>query len=732
MPNVTLLGCTTEPLSAYLKALGVLRLVAKQSDPQATGWWDHGVFHLRSSLDREGIIDFFSNRYQPSPLIGPWGARSGFYAGSAEMTAREALERIRKSPNPRLAPLQKIIAEMVALLSRHELTRKPQTDQDKVQLMQLCRWELSDEVLSWLDAVYTLSNDWRGFAPLLGTGANEGSQGYASTFAQMLLALEFDKTALSSDAAPLIQEALFGGWTRGYVVAPAGQYDPGRAGGFNQGTGIEQKNFPVNPWNVVLAFEGSLLWSCSATRSLHPGFTTMEKGKGSVEGFSSPFTVRSRAVGYDSSVGAEEAQTRAEIWMPLWNHPVGLSELEVFLREGRVEIGRRRARHGLEFAEAVSSLGVDRGVKEFVRYTLIPRRGQSYVALPSGRLPVTARRETDLVQELYPLLQRLDTFLRSFQKHGKEVPAQLQVARRGIDIALYAVLSQGGATRIKNLLAACGRVEKILAIRDLTQSPKISRPITGLSPRWLVLADDGRVELRLAAALASIKRTEKVGPLRANLTWIDPMKPWQWDVGRGQVTWQGNTLASRLRGVLARRMMDGERLACPSNPLAAEIKVHQEDVAAFLSGDLVESLLEDLVFGLTWMRWDQTPLLSQAWHMLGPRWRRPVISRVVPRAWVLLKLLFLPAPFQGPGKNPVKIRPEAAILSLLGAGRVREACRIAQRRLYVSGLSPLRLSFPDQPDGERLAAGLLFPVQDHQIPHIAQLVLHHQQMAMTR
>ena len=37
--ETVLKGCTPEPLMNYLKALGILRLVAEQRDPNAQGCW---------------------------------------------------------------------------------------------------------------------------------------------------------------------------------------------------------------------------------------------------------------------------------------------------------------------------------------------------------------------------------------------------------------------------------------------------------------------------------------------------------------------------------------------------------------------------------------------------------------------------------------------------------------------------------------------------------------------
>ena len=87
--DIDLHGCTPEPLMSYLKALGVFRLVAEQADPAATMSWHGGACRLHTTLDRDGLTDFFLNGYCPTPVVGPWGARSGFFPGSSESSARE-------------------------------------------------------------------------------------------------------------------------------------------------------------------------------------------------------------------------------------------------------------------------------------------------------------------------------------------------------------------------------------------------------------------------------------------------------------------------------------------------------------------------------------------------------------------------------------------------------------------------------------------------------------------
>ena len=72
MPELILNGCAPVPLAHYLKALGVLRLIAEQADPAAVGYWHNDHFRLRSTLDQETFLEFFLNRYQPTPIVAPW------------------------------------------------------------------------------------------------------------------------------------------------------------------------------------------------------------------------------------------------------------------------------------------------------------------------------------------------------------------------------------------------------------------------------------------------------------------------------------------------------------------------------------------------------------------------------------------------------------------------------------------------------------------------------------
>jgi len=621
------------------------------------------------------------------------------------------LERLSKSSKKDQKCGKEISAAIKNLMkpAKKALTQVKQLSRSagKEKIIQACRGRLSERAVEWIDAVVVIDSEGNAdYPPILGSGGNEGRLDYSKTFMnclnELLLLPENEKKSQR-----MLRNVLFGESIDGLTMVKMGQYNPGRSGGFNQGPGIENKDFPANPWSFVLALEGTIVWASSAARR-----------QGTERGIlRSPFTVRASLVGYSSSSGRDDQKARAEIWAPIWTRSAGYKEVNIFLSEGRADVGRRSATTGLEFAEAVSSLGVDRGVSEFVRYSLLKRRGDSYVALPSGHFSVKDRSESDLVRELDPILRKIDRFLGGFS----EPPAQYSSARRRIDEAIFNVLLHGGAVRVKSLVMALGTMEQLIAQRDLSKSPKLSSPIFGLSPRWLLAMDDGSLEVRVAAALASIQGRNGVGPIRANLAPVDPETPWSWAKNKGQSAWLGSSLAAKMASVLERRMMDAQRLNCEGNPLYGAIALEAEDIAAFIEGDIDEREVEDLFFGLTWLRWNNQNQVEKTINALMERWAFPVSSCTIQRPWALLKLLFLPVPIKLPGKEEIAAKPEPSIMPLLLAGRTDDACVIACRRLFSEGLSPIRSHFPESGYGKRIAAALLIPLKKQW--KVAKLVL---------
>src|SRR5690554_4725509 len=245
MPQVELAGCTPEPLHSYLKALGVFRIVGEQLDPDAEGWWQGGVFHLRSRFGADELVEALFTQYTPTPIVAPWNGGSGFFPKDKQ----EALQAIEGSDEPRLALYRETIARARSILDRLGIREKPDKD-EKPRILAECRAWFPDEAVAWLDAAYVLTSEDPRSPPLLGTGGNDGRLEFSNNFMQRLLdALALGEQAASTRrgrsrdrhafAQAWLKHSLFGDGDPPLVSAAIGQYYPGGVGGPNATQGFE-------------------------------------------------------------------------------------------------------------------------------------------------------------------------------------------------------------------------------------------------------------------------------------------------------------------------------------------------------------------------------------------------------------------------------------------------------------------------------------------------------------
>jgi CRISPR-associated protein Csx17 len=716
MPKLRLQGCTPEPLMGYLKALGVLRVLAQDNtngDPQVRGAWHKGIFLLETRLDKEGLIRFFLEHYHPTPIIAPWAGGSGFFGSDN----REAVDAIAKTKVSRLAGFADLIKTIRHFLSGMSIKQKP-SPEIKEGLLRHYRRQMPDEFVRWMDTALVLHAVGQTFPPLLGTGGNDGRLDFTQNYMQRLVALGFAQPTLVREAEPWLRQAL-GGEAASYLLSAAvGQFDPGRAGGPNATTGMEGGSL-VNPWDFVLMMEGSIVLAGAAARR----FGTNQRDKAAF-----PFTVRPATVGYASGTDFEESNRRGEIWLPLWDTPTSFSELELVFAEGRAEYNGRQSRDGIDFARAVATLGVDRGLSAFARYGFLKRSGKAYVAAPLGVFPVRERRHADLLRELNGWLEQ---FRRACA--GDAVPTRFKSALRRIDSAVfdYCRYAQGedDPSWLQNVLAALGAAERELAVGD---KHRVYRPLAGLSPAWIHACNDGSVEFRLSLSLAFLRGDPKAtGSIRR---YLEPVKlerkRWSWTERGGHVVWAGGDIPRNLGAVLTRRLLDAEKAGESPLPLGSRFPASLADVADFLAGRTNDEKLADLLWSL--MLIDATKLPRD----LEPPRRPRSKPETLPSAYAILKLTLLPfrvkwtagndgvllrRPEPGEEDSGIVVKPEPAILGNLEAGNIQAACDIASRRLRASGLIPLG-SYRD--DGSRreivwainsrsaprLLAALLFPI----------------------
>ena len=570
---------------------------------------------------------------------------------------RNTIERVRKFPE---------VVQGEAVGKEEEERRR--------RIQRVCRNLLPNSAVDWLDAVVAITrNEERAFPPILGTGGNEGHLNYTRNFMENLVKL-FIKPNKRLPVRDLLRNALFATPVSGFEKAAAGQFDPGRAGGFNQGQEIKTEKVPTNPWNFLLTVEGAVSWASGLHR---------RQGTYTRAYLSSPFTVYPSAVGFNSAADKDQAIARAaEIWAPIWDHPATSREIEVLVREGRAQLGRGPAENGLQFAQAAASLGTDRGIAGFVRFSLLKRRGDNYVALPVGRFPVGQRKNADLLEQVTPLIERVDQFLRGFRESP---PFGASSARRRYDDAVYEFLLKGGEERFRRVVAALGQLRKMLLLR-----PRDSRVhlASQLAETWIE-ACGKTPEVRIAAAVAGIR------DIQSSLT-----------RGDSSFAWEGNKLPARLSNVLARRLLDARRKTAWASPLWSHFVARTADVGLLLRNRIDEVLTENLLFAFTLVRRDTPPEeFRNTWN------KREVDQEAIPSSYYLLRMLFDPTVKTLDGE-PMKGEPR--VMPLLRAGRIGEACGLAKRRLRISGFPVVDAEYLDFDDGPRLAAALLIPVSSIQ------------------
>ncbi len=738
-------GCAPTPLASYLKALGVLRLISSSAnhvsgaaaDPNARGWWENERFHLRTTLSRDALQHFFLHDYAPSPIIAPWNGGSGFYPqdnkdGFDPLAADPVAERFDHIS----ATIQRASHTIVSL----GLTKQRPEKTAKVELVAALRAELPNAALPWLDAALALSGESLTYPQLLGTGGNDGRLDFTNNFLRRLVSTKSPLGLFvastgepSNDTEPLLVSALFADPAPGLKSAAVGQFAPGAAGGPNATTGYNSDSM-VNPWDFVLMLEGATAFAGVASRRHQAVAGT---------GASFPFTVRTVGAGWGGVDAADETDARAEFWAPLWGRPVRFCEIESLFGEGRAVLNGRTARDGLDFARAAASLGNSRGFQAFERFGFLMRAGKAYLATPIGRRSAALSPGARLVADL-------DTrgWLDQTRRIGRnrEEPSAARRAIRRLEDAFFDLIAAPGASEAADkALAALGTVVAWLAISPNGRQ-SVRTPPPALSSAWILQADDGSAEFRVAAALAGVglppPATEassagsKVAPpMAAHLAPVDEgrffyrgrlsaRRAWSDGDTPATMVWGAGPLVPNMIAVLERRLVEASIRGLEDKPLAGATGARLADVAAFLSDDFDDARCAALLAGLVWAR--PTHLQSTDMSAGSP----------VPFAYAALKPVFAPdsqlratAALPDTARIPV---PPGLVARLRAGGNnadgrtVDPAVRAALARARASGL-PTPFDAPRAASrnfaaaagrigagvrADRLAAALLIPVGD--------------------
>jgi CRISPR-associated protein Csx17 len=754
LSEITLHGCSPEPLMSYLKALGVLRLVSEDSengDSGARGFWRNGSFVLKSRLDARAIKEFFLHKYRPSPIVVPWSGSDFFDVrrGNDVMNQKTAptgskiVEAFLSCGSERLAGYHEVIKLALSALEALRIQKKPQIEKAPVKAKYIAylRSHAPASLLPWIDAATILETDKANFNALLGSGGgSDGNTHFSDNFMQNLWdalpdfarqkAYGRGKGSAQNAADELTQSqhwldgALFGGRVEGLVdKRTSSLFDAGAVGGPNATQGMERKSV-ANPWNFILALEGSVCFAGTLAKRMSPSARSVS---------SFPFQVRLSSTNNNGTSNKETAGR--EIWLPLWTTPTSFVEIEQLLTQGRIELNGKPAVRGVDAARAVASMGIDQGIATFQRYAIVKGRvgGDNYNTASSlGQFEVRAQRQVDLLREIDLWLSRLR---RACHIGGKEeAPARFTSALRQIDSAIFDYCRYGGRSYFQSILIALGRAEREL-MRDGHWAEKNNvRPLHGLSADWIEASRDASSEFELALALSGIRPSGDTGPLRANLEPVhvglrkDGSSYAGWAEKDRAVVWSQSDLTGNLTAVLARRVHDAARQGNSRLPMWSRYTASLNAIAAYLADQTDDRQLEELLWGLV--------LIDPAKDKDGTRTAAAKEQDAPPlsRLYALLKPLFSPAPIvyrthhwrYARGDEGITIHPEPRILSLLRSGRIDEAAHIAAQRLRISGLQPMitrgESAWPGG-EGRRLAAALLFPIDSYSLDRLLSLVV---------
>lgn len=722
MPEMRLLGCRARPLIGYMKALGVLRVVSLQADSSTRGRWSDGAFELRANLTGDELETFLLDRYSPAPVVSPWNGGSGFHPNDR----KEAILALEEAAEPRFAAYRSAIGAAREALARLEIHEKPKPEM-KLSLVRELRRSLPDDALPWLDAAIVVTGERVSYPPLLGSGGNDGRYDFSNNYAQAVVECLMSGRRASSQAS--LSAALHGGPAELQRKLSLGHLS--RDSSPNNSPYGEADSLG-NPWDLILAVEGTLLLVAGAARRL-----------GSATGGTlvAPFTVRSTAAGYGSAVGGESG--RAELWLPLWSGWASRDEIDMLARESRAQIGhghsRRQARTGLDYARAAGTLGVAKGIDAFERYSILERAGQSSLAVPAGRIAVSERSASAQA------IRSIDSWMRDVLRFGagENCPREIQIATRRLERAGFALASRGSNLDACDMLEAIGAVEHALARSHSAVESGSVRPLRHAQAEpWIAAADDGTPEFAVAVSIASLHDRRRSAPaLRDYLHGTQGSQNGgpAFDPGRRHVV-EANSPMRLLAAIHTRRHLDAARRTSlepadfESHSATAEeqSRTHRLHLAfdrgrrcklpiarQFAAGALDERRVLRLIYGLALLDYKGTePNLKT--HAEGPS-VLPAFD-VLALAWMGSHMQHLPQEAQE------MLGPRRGWAARLAAGAVRPVLADGMLRLRMASVVPIVTArdissvSSDQQLGPRLCAALLLQISPADIESTAKRI----------
>ena len=409
-----------------------------------------------------------------------------------------------------------------------------------------------------------------------------------------------------------------------------------------------------------------------------------------------PFTTNASKVGYATSSGDED--DRGEIWLPIWKNFATFREIIHVFNEGRVQLNQKQAETGTEFARAITSLGAERGISSFQRISVVKRKGNAFLYINSGRIYASDEQSIHLLNELDPWYDQIN-------KEGKSSKATISLKRliSEYDETILELCQYKKKEHLLRMLSTIGKLDRYAS------NVKNARPLQQLTESWLHTCYDESPEFRLAASMASIRRTNKIPSIRANLENVTLNKFDKWEYGKKSPSFVWNEsshLLTNISQTIYRRGIDGLKNYADQIPIDGTIPAKISDIIEFLNGSLNMKKIAELTLPLS--------IVSINSKTRYP-WANTISERIdntpIPEAYAVMKIVHSSEPNE-------RIPYDMSVLSMLHARRFDDAYAKAISILVAHEMPPRSYSRPGGRNNlscsdttkNHLMASLLFPI----------------------
>lgn len=471
-------GCNSETLDSYLRGVGFFLLVG-DVEPAVRAWWDEdGVlwFGCPSTLDELVALAVAKVRRDPPPLRTPWRGKGGRDLGFVD-------------------------------------TRNGATDFD-LDWFDACALARPVQMTGTPAGARELSN--RMDNPLLGQGGAFGNVKSEDAYRDAIERIEklSDEETASGLLAAIRGQPLEQRLAKKISVEKKvlGAYQSGRGtgpGASSQDRKATDQKARTSAWDILLVLNGLRAFRGSLARRPDPGAR---------EQASFPLVVQSQPIGTGPG-GIHELRSDVknvngrriepfEFLAPLWSTPCTSRPLRKLVWSARVRLPRAVAHDTLDAILVQASCGAQGlGFDRLVRFALIlgqdPTKPARF-AVRRGEIHALGQAAARLaVDEILPFLRDLE---REVAHTGAGEAPAIAIARRRLDDALASFArpasSPGGTTS-----EAASAQEALMALAALQtpaawtiESDRALEP-PRLSSRWFRSADDGSPVFRLARSL---------------------------------------------------------------------------------------------------------------------------------------------------------------------------------------------------------------------------------------